>query len=72
MSSAIKLTCDFLPAAKLNLIGDFIQGLKVVEYAGRDDYGCHYWVCECKCGNTHTVKGSKLLSNESMSPCNEL
>jgi hypothetical protein len=45
-----------------NEIGNKYGRLTVLERAGTDKYGRAQWLCECECGNLHTVLGANLRS----------
>ena len=47
-----------------NLVGRRFGMLTVVDDAGNDARGNSMWLCRCDCGNTKTVRGSKLMDGQ--------
>lgn len=41
----------------------------VICFAGRRGRGIAYWVCRCKCGQLHVVRGNELRKNRSCNGC---
>ena len=51
----------------LDLIGKKYGRLNVVEYAGKNHRGKSMWECQCDCGNSRMVLGSRLTSGHTTS-----
>lgn len=50
-----------------DLTGKRFGRLYVLRYDHTDRYGSSYWLCECDCGNTHTVRRDSLLNGRVVS-----
>lgn len=50
-----------------NLIGQRFGILTVIEDAGNDQRGNSLWLCQCDCGNTKVIRGSKLKEGQNLS-----
>lgn len=47
-----------------NLVGQRFGKLTVISDAGNDARGNSMWLCQCECGNTKVIRGSKLKEGQ--------
>lgn len=55
------------PANALDLSGQIINGVKVIERSGTTPTGSVIWICECKCGNRFKANATLLKRGSIMS-----
>jgi len=69
--SGRKKSCGCLrkktPANALDLAGKIVNGIKVIERAGRTARDNAVWLCECKCGERFLAAGTQLRRGEIVS-----
>ncbi len=70
MSTGVAARCDLMNGVIMkrnDLSGSRFGMLLVSKDAGNDAYGNSMWLCQCDCGNTKVIRGSKLKSGDAKS-----